>query len=143
MDKALRSKPGDALRFADILTTASSVANYLGEPAVTAAHLAAAVAVLLGETRVEDLGRPRSPLGRSRQQAGATGEVRAFVQRWFEALGSADATIEGEMLRMFREEVRIAEQPRKHAGREAPDSQGTVAAARHTSHRGEDCGAGR
>jgi hypothetical protein len=122
MDEARPSEAVDALRFADILTTASAVANYLGEPDVTFSHLAAAVAVLLGETRVEDLGRPRSPLGRSREQAGATPGVRVFVQRWFERLGSADAEISGDLLRTFREDVRTVEKARKHAGTETGDS---------------------
>lgn len=77
------SPPGP-LRFADILTTANAVANYLGAGTVTAGHLLDAVAILQGQTSMDTLGRPLSPLAR-RPAGSATVDaaVRAVVQRWF------------------------------------------------------------
>jgi hypothetical protein len=80
--------PGpEPLRFADILTTASAIANYLGQPDVDPSHLIAAVAILRGQKTMEDLGRPVSPLVRRPAPPGATEAVRALVQRWFADLG--------------------------------------------------------
>lgn len=83
------------LRFADILTTASAVANYLGEADVRGAHLVDAIALLREEKTLADLGRALSPLvPRPRgREAGADTAVKDLVQRWFAALGS-DANAE-------------------------------------------------
>ena len=79
----------DAIRFTDILTTASAIANYLGVSEVTAAHLLDSVAILEGAKTMDDLGRPVSPLvPRPRGGPGATDEVRQLAQRWFASLGS-------------------------------------------------------
>ena len=76
------------IRFADILTTASAVASYLGVATVTAAHLIESVAILRGEKSVEDLGRPVSPLvSRSSQGADVEPAARDLVQHWFFAVG--------------------------------------------------------
>ncbi|OAI38576.1 hypothetical protein AYO38_09415 [bacterium SCGC AG-212-C10] len=74
------------MRFTDILTTASAVANFLGEPEVTAGHLLQAIEIVEGKRSVEDLGRPLSPLVR-RPGGGVQAEVRALVQRWYAAIG--------------------------------------------------------
>lgn len=92
------------LRFADILTTASAVANYQGVPDVTAAHVLHAVALLQRTLRMEDLGRPLSPLvrrGPPGSPGGAEAALKALVQRWFAELGSADAGLDGESLARF------------------------------------------
>lgn len=83
----------DTLRLTDILTTASSVASYLGEREVLPRHLLDAIAILAGEKAIEDLGRPMNPLmGRSLGAAsGADPRVRELAQRWFATLG-ADVT---------------------------------------------------
>lgn len=83
----------EPVRFADILTTASAVANYLGAPLVSAGHVLDAIAILGEEKTMEDLGRPVSPLlgGAIRTASGGGGvapEVQALVQHWFAALGS-------------------------------------------------------
>jgi len=76
------------IRFADILTTASAVASYLGVSTVTAAHLIESVVILRGEKSVEDLGRPVSPLvSRSSQGAEVEPAARELVQQWFFAVG--------------------------------------------------------
>lgn len=80
----------EPLRFTDILTTASAVANYLGRGEVTAPDLLDAVCILCGEKTMEQLGRPLSPLVRRPSQgAGATVEVRALAQRWWAELGGS------------------------------------------------------
>lgn len=83
----------EPLRFADILTTASAVANYLGQPTVTARHLLDAVAILREEKDLDDLGRPVSPL--VSRAMGPRGDVepavRELAQRWFAKLGSSVA----------------------------------------------------
>jgi len=95
------------MRFADILTTASAVANYLGEPGVTAAHLLAAIAILRGEKSLDDLGRPVSPL----IQRGATSgvvhpPVQVLVQQWFARLGNdVDAELDTAALAEFTAEL--------------------------------------
>lgn len=79
----------EPLRFADILTTASAVANYLGVAEVSAAHLVESVALLREEKTMADLGPALSPLVRRRPGGGGGVEagVRELVQRWFEELG--------------------------------------------------------
>jgi len=79
----------DPIRFADILTTASAVASYLGEPEVVAPHLLAAVAILRGESTIEELGRPVSPFVRRGSGGSAVSiPVRDLAQRWFTELGA-------------------------------------------------------
>ena len=96
--------PGTAepLRFADILTTGSAVANYLGEATVIAQHLLAGIAILKGEMTLEDLGRAISPLVRRTPPgigSAVDPPIRELAQRWFAALGSdADATMSAPQL---------------------------------------------
>ena len=101
--------PDDDIRLTEILTTASAVANYLGEVDVSASHLAHAIAILLGETTLEDLGRPLSPLIRRvppGQAGGADPEVRALAQRWFAELGGdVTAVLTPQQLIQLREEI--------------------------------------
>lgn len=93
----------DGLRFLDILTTASAVANYLGQPDVTPAHVREAISLLREEKTLDDLGRPLSPLvrrGPPGSAGGADARVRALAQRWYETLGSRpDAELSPEQLR--------------------------------------------
>jgi hypothetical protein len=97
----------EAVRFADILTTATAAANYLGEADVGPRHVLHALAILRGEAPMESLGRPVSPLVPRRPGGGVDPAVRDLVQRWFAALGSnVDATLEGEALERFIAEVR-------------------------------------
>ena len=99
------------IRFSDILTTASAVADYLGEADVRAIHLLDAVAILLNEKTIDELGRPLSPLVRRSPRPGASDAVKGLVQRWFEELGSdAHAELDADMLRRFREEASAAEE---------------------------------
>lgn len=99
----------EPLRFADILTTASAVANYLAQPEVTAAHLLEAVAILRGEKTLEDLGRPLSPLVRRAgpQGAGVEPRARELVRRWFAAIGSSPtAELAAEQAVAFEQDLR-------------------------------------
>ena len=78
----------EPLRLTEILTTSSAVANYLGEPDVTAGHVLSAIAILRGELTMERLGRPVSPLvPRAPGGGGADPRVRELAQRWFARLG--------------------------------------------------------
>ncbi|MCC7364905.1 MAG: hypothetical protein IT303_11090 [Dehalococcoidia bacterium] len=99
----------EPIRFADILTTASAVANYLGAATITAAHLLDAIAILCGERRMEDLGRPVSPLlGGATRGAGPAvpPAVQELVQRWFAALGSdPNAGLAPEQLAALRQDL--------------------------------------
>ena len=58
----------EAVRFLDILTTASSVAHARGADAVAAAHLLEAIGVLTGEVEPDDIGGSVSPLGHRRTE---------------------------------------------------------------------------
>lgn len=101
--------PVEPLRFADILTTASAAANYLGEGHVLARHLLYGIAILTGQMTLEDLGRASSPLvRRTPPGVGSTVEprVRELAQRWFAALGAdPEATISSSQLAELQAEL--------------------------------------
>ena len=85
----------EPLRFADILTTASAVANYLGVADVTATHVLDAIAILREERTMEDLGRPVSPLVPRGGERGVEPRVRELVQHWWHELGEdVNATLD-------------------------------------------------
>lgn len=95
---------------AELLTTAAAVANYRGESDVCAAHVLDALAVQLGEKSLEDLGRALSPLVRRMPglAGGATPGVRAFAQRWFEALDrDAQAPLGAGVIARMRLEIEL------------------------------------
>lgn len=96
------------ISLADILTTSSSVANYLGVQDIAPGHLADAIALLLGETTLEQIGRPRSPLVPRPPAGPATPQVRDFAQRWLERL-DREATRELTLpeLLLMREEIGV------------------------------------
>ncbi len=94
-----------AVRFTDVLTTGTAVANYLGEPTVTLAHLRRALEILEGQSTAEDLGRMVSPLIR-RPSPAAEADVQAFAQRWFATLNNdVTAELDGPQLDQFRQEL--------------------------------------
>ena len=96
----------DAVRFLDILTTASSVAHARGAEAVVAAHLLEAIDVLTGEAEVEEAGGPAALLGHRRAELAAAPAVRELTQRWFGRLGSApEATLEAGELGELRADL--------------------------------------
>lgn len=110
---------GEPLRFADILTNASAIANYLGYPDVTARHMLDAIAILREERSMEDVGRPQSPLVRrpgGAAGAGVTPGVRALVQRWFAELGDANAELDDEAVARFRAELVAIDREETAAG---------------------------
>lgn len=98
----------DLLRLTDILTTGTAVANFKGERDVRAEHLLSAIAILLGEQTLDDLGRPVSPMLSRATGAGsgATGGVRSLAQHWF-ARQDGDVTRElaAESLAELRAEL--------------------------------------
>ena len=100
-----------ALRFADILSTASAVANYRGESEVAAPHLVDAIDVLSERKTMEDLGRPQSPLvAAHRPQAVVVPAVQDLVRRWFAELhGDINAELTGETLDRFISDLRTLE----------------------------------
>ena len=89
----------EPLRLTEILTTSTAVANYLGQPVVTAEHLLAAIGILQGKKALDDLGRPQSPLVSRMTKAGSgvAPEIQALAQRWF-------AVFDNDVLREFSEE---------------------------------------
>lgn len=97
----------EPLRLTEILTTSSAVANYLGQPEVTAGHMLSAIAVLRGEMTMESLGRPVSPLvSRIQGGGGAEPRVRELAQRWFARLGGdVGAALDDVQLASFLEEL--------------------------------------
>ncbi|MCY4393162.1 MAG: hypothetical protein OXE43_14105 [Chloroflexi bacterium] len=96
----------DALRFLDILTTASSVAHARGAAAVLAAHLLEAIDVLTGQAEVEEAGGPAALLGHRRTELAVDPAVRELTQRWFARLGSApEATLGAGELQELRAEI--------------------------------------
>jgi hypothetical protein len=106
------------IRFVDVLTTGSAVANYLGVADVTPSHLISAISVLRGDSTLEDLGRPLSPLLR-RGQPGSHPAVRDLAQRWFVALGSdTQAELSGTQLADLLAELRtiVAAEPAEPTG---------------------------
>lgn len=102
-----RSLPDDPVRFADILTTASAVADYQGQSDVAAGHLLSAIEILDGRLTLEDLGRPVSPLVPRPRQRGSEPRLRALVQRWWNDLGEdVNATLDRAALDRLAHELR-------------------------------------
>lgn len=99
------SPMSESLRLTDILTTASAIANFVGNADVGPRHMLDAVAVLEGNKTMGDFGRPVSPLI-PRGVAGADPAVREIAQRWFAALGSdAEARLSVSQLEGLRAEL--------------------------------------
>ncbi len=98
----------DGARFADILTTAAAVADYMGVPDVAPGHVLAALEILTEDRKLEDMGRPVSPmLRRPGQEKGVELALREVVQRWFARLGGdANAVLSGDALVDFENEVK-------------------------------------
>ncbi len=94
-------------RLTDILTNASAIADYLGQPIVTANHLLQAIAILEERLAMTDLGRPVSPMLRNfRPQPGADPAIRELAQRWYADLGSSvQAELTDEQFAKFRSEL--------------------------------------
>ena len=101
-----RTEPADALRFLDILTTASSIARSRGAAAVAAAHVLDAIAVLVGVAAADDVSGPVSPLALAGAGLAVEARVQVLMQRWFVRLGNeADAQLKGEQLGELRREL--------------------------------------
>ncbi len=105
------SPPVSGLRFVDILTTASAVANYLGQGDVSPEHLLHAIAIQRGVATLDDLGRPSSPFAARAARGGiASGvdpAVQELVQRWYTRLGSEPtASIDSAQVDAFASELR-------------------------------------
>jgi hypothetical protein len=102
-------EPGsEPLRFTDILTTSSAVANFQGAALLTAAHVLDAIALLEGAKSLADLGRPVPAFSRRPGfgDAGAEPGVRAVVQRWFAELNHDYlATFTPDQLQLFRAQI--------------------------------------
>ena len=97
----------EQIRLVEVLTTASAVANFLGEPDVSTAHLHASLRILKGEAAIEDLGRPVSPLVPRPGSPGSTPEARAFAQRWYQSLGGdPHATLTEAQIEEMERELR-------------------------------------
>lgn len=96
----------EAVRFLDILTTASSVAHARGAEAVAATHLLDAIDVLTGAAEPDELGVPLSPFGHRRTQLSAEPAVRELTQRWFARLGGTpEASVDADALAGLRTEI--------------------------------------
>lgn len=103
----------EGLRLTDILTTSAAVANYQGQTDVDPRHVLHAIAILQGAERIEDLGRPVSPLvPRGPGAGGAVPAVRDLAMRWFARLGSdVSAVMTAEQLDAFIAELRAIVPP--------------------------------
>lgn len=98
----------EAVRFLDVLTTASSVAHARGGDSVLAAHMLEATALLTGEAEVDEVGGAVSPLGHRRAELSVEPAVRELTQRWFARLGGApDAALGVAELAEFRAELEL------------------------------------
>lgn len=99
--------PGDEppIRLADVLSMASSLADYRLEPVITFEHLRLAFAVLLGETDLAALSRGVSPLVPRRAPPSPDDAVRSFARRWSERLGGAFEPIGPSDLAAMRAEL--------------------------------------
>ena len=98
----------EAVRFLDILTTASSVAHARGAEAVAATHLLEAIDLLTGATEPDDSGAAVSPLGHRRTELSAEPAVRELTQRWFDRLGGTpEASLDADALAELRAEIEM------------------------------------
>ncbi len=98
----------EAPSLADILTTASAVAHFLGSQAILAEHLATALAIQRGQMTMDELGKPLSPLVQRYPRGAGPGvapAVQALVQRWFAELGTATAPLSEEQMERLRGEL--------------------------------------
>lgn len=98
----------EPLRFTDILTMGASVASYLASPDVSPQHMLDGIDVLRGKTKLEDLGRMRSPLMRlpPSRYGGVEPAVRELVQRWFARLNNdPSAELDDDAVGHLREEL--------------------------------------
>jgi len=101
-----QAEPADALRFLDILTTASSIARSRGADAVAAVHVLDAIAVLAGVAVADDVSGSVSPLARAGAGLAVEARVQVLTQRWFARLGNeAGAQLEGKQLGELRREL--------------------------------------
>lgn len=102
----------ETIRFVDILTTASTVASYLGEPEITAKHLIEAVAIVRGAKTLDDLGRPVSPMLQRGLAASPAvdARLRMVVQRWFDVLGGeVEAELAADSVEQLLAELRTVD----------------------------------
>lgn len=66
---------------------------------MAAGHLLTAIEILRERVRLEDLGRPVSPLVPRPRERGSDADVRELVQRWWREMGEdVNATVGGEEL---------------------------------------------
>ncbi len=103
---------GDGLRLAEILTTSTAVANFLGAREVSAGHVLSAVEMLTGRKTLDDLGRPQSPLLSRVTGAGSSVDaaVKALAQEWVAKLGGdARAELDDGALAEFEADLRTLE----------------------------------
>lgn len=101
------------LRLTEVLTTSSAIANYLGAATIDAKHLLLAVDVLLGNSTMDDLGRPISPLVSRATRAGGkvSPALQALAQRWFGELGGDPlATLDHDSLTKLIQELHTLEE---------------------------------
>ncbi len=98
----------DPVRLIDILTTATSIASYLGAPEIVPGHLRDALRVLRGAVAVEDLGAGMPPII-PRPPGGPTvrPDVQSLIQRWQrEAIRDITQPLDLHQLEMLEEELR-------------------------------------
>lgn len=101
------------IRFTDILTTSTSVANFLRASLVEKSHMIAAIDLLEEKISPEDLGTPQPFLG-SRPGAGpgVAPEIAAMVRKWWDSLGQdPQAVMSGEKMDAFRREIEAMKPP--------------------------------
>ncbi len=94
-----------SFRLADLLTTASSLASYRGEPRITIDHLRMALAICLDEATIESLGPGLSPLVPRRGAPEPDADVLSFARRWNARLGDAFRALTADEVRDLRNEL--------------------------------------
>ncbi len=81
-------QPSEAIRFVDILTTASSIAGARNTPQLGVEELVLAIRVVSGAMAIEDVGEAVHPLLiRGNDSKPVDPLVRELVQRWYAAVG--------------------------------------------------------
>ncbi|PFG74338.1 hypothetical protein [Tepidiforma thermophila] len=94
-----------SIRLADLLSTASSLAAFRLDAAITRQHLRDALAVLLEETTFEALGGGASPLIPRRTVPAPDADVLAFAARWNDRLGGPYVEVSPELLAELRADL--------------------------------------
>jgi len=100
----------EEIRFLDLLTTATAVANFRGSDTVCAEHFEMAADILRGLKSMDESAGPAPPLFSGGGSGAVAPALQELVQDWYRRLGGdPDATIDDDALDVFLAEARAAE----------------------------------